>query len=141
MKVKHLLETKGNAVVTSGGDASIAKVGRLLSSNRIGAVVVVDEAGRAAGVFSERDLVRAVAERGASVLEEPVSAAMTQPVITGDRNTNVRDVMEMMTANKIRHLPVVDRDDRLVGIISIGDVVSATVARLELDRELLQAVA
>jgi CBS domain-containing protein len=138
MKIKHILETKGGAVVTSGIDASIAEVAQLIAKNRIGAVVVVDEAGRAAGVFSERDLVRVIAAQGAAALDEAVSTGMTHPVITSDRETNVRDVMEMMTSNKIRHLPVVDNDDTLVGIISIGDVVSATVARLELDRELLE---
>ncbi|HEV2557024.1 MAG TPA: CBS domain-containing protein [Microvirga sp.] len=130
MTVKHILKTKGRDVVTIEADQTLGAAARLLSEKRIGAVVVGNTFRPVLGILSERDIVRAVAARGAAALDEPVSRSMTEKVVTCSETAAVNEVMEIMTDGKFRHLPVVD-GGRLTGIISIGDVVKHRVAEIE----------
>jgi len=135
LKIKQILDAKGRAVVTIPGDALVSDVIRSLSENGIGVIVVVDEDKKIAGIVSERDIVRGLGNFGVGLLDSNVRKIMTSRVITGDTETAVADVMSLMTSNKIRHLPVVDADEHLEGLISIGDVVNALLARAQIDRE------
>ncbi|MBA2283240.1 MAG: CBS domain-containing protein [Actinomycetota bacterium] len=130
MLIEHLLATKGNEVVTVAADTTIAAVVAVLQEHGIGAIVVSDDdGGTVAGIVSERDIVRAVADRGGAALDEPVSALMTTDVVTCQPSARIEDLMAVMTEHRFRHLPVVD-DGRLVGIVSIGDVVKVRVSEL-----------
>jgi CBS domain-containing protein len=104
----------------------------LLAEKRIGAVLVLGADHRIVGILSERDIVRAIAERGAAALDEPVSRSMTRKVSTCTESETIATLMERMTEGKFRHLPVVDQG-RLVGIISIGDVVKHRLQEMERD--------
>ncbi len=130
MSVQHILAEKSGDVVTISPDRTLADAARLLAERRIGAVIVSEASRPVAGILSERDIVRAVAARGASALDEPVSRSMTEKVITCSCSAAVNEVMEIMTTGKFRHVPVMD-DGRLAGIISIGDVVKHRVAEIE----------
>ena len=127
MLVKHILGEKGREIIAISGDATLSEAARLLARKRIGAVVVRDETGALAGILSERDVVRAVADESVSALARPVSAYMTRAVATCCETDSVEDLMEMMTVGRCRHVPVMV-DDRLGGIISIGDVVKTRIA-------------
>ncbi len=133
MTVHAILESKGNKVVTVGLDASLSDAVRTLSERRIGAVLVMSE-GRLEGILSERDVVRVIGERGAAALDEPVRGVMTRKVMTCGRNETVGKIMERMTTGKFRHLPVVE-NDKVVGVISIGDVVNSRVREYEAEQE------
>ena len=134
MIVEHILAEKGHDVVTIEPKRTLAEKARLLDEKKIGAVVVSDANRPVLGIISERDIARAVARRGAAVLDEPVSKHMTAKVITCTRRSTVSHLMELMTNRRIRHLPVVD-GGRLTGIISIGDIVKHRVAELETEQE------
>ena len=130
MTVKAILSKKGSAVVTIAPAASLADAAKLLSSHRIGAVIVTDPEARVIGVLSERDIVRALADGGAAALDLRVEQAMTRRVVTTVESDTVGEIMERMTAGKFRHIPVVE-DDRLVGVVSIGDVVKYRLEEVE----------
>jgi len=122
MHARDILKNKGNRIVTANAEMSVADVSRMLHDNRIGAVLVLKADGRIAGIFSERDIVTGMAKHGAAVTEMSVGALMTREVMTCQPTDLIADIMAIMTARRIRHLPVVE-EDRLLGIISIGDVV------------------
>jgi len=130
MTVKAILSTKGNDVVTIEPNATLAQAAKLLAERRIGAVLVLGIENRVAGILSERDIVRALAERGAAVLSERVDQVMTRKVFSCSPTDTVAQLMEQMTAGKFRHVPVVDQA-RLTGIISIGDVVKYRLHEIE----------
>jgi CBS domain-containing protein len=130
MTVKEILSHKGVDVVTTDPHASIADAVKLLATRRIGAVVVTGADQRIVGILSERDIVRALADKGSSALDAPVAEVMTRKVDTCSLNQTVSELMEQMTAGKFRHVPVVDQG-RLAGIISIGDVVKSRVQEME----------
>jgi CBS domain-containing protein len=130
MTVKAILSRKGSAVVTIAPAASLADAAKLLSSHRIGAVIVTDLEGRVIGVLSERDIVRALADRGAAALDLGVEQTMTRRVVTTVEADTVGEIMERMTAGKFRHIPVVE-DGRLIGVVSIGDVVKYRLEEIE----------
>ena len=132
MTVSIILAAKGRDVVTIEPTARLAEAIRLLADKRIGATLVLGADHRIAGIISERDIVRVLAERGAAVLDEPVSRTMTRKVETCNENETVATIMERMTAGKFRHLPVVEQG-RLVGLVSIGDVVKHRVHEMERD--------
>jgi CBS domain-containing protein len=125
--VKNILGEKGREVISISSDATLSEATRLLARRRIGAIVVRDETGALAGILSERDVVRAVADESVTALARPVSAYMTRAVATCSENDTVEDLMEMMTMGRFRHLPVVD-NDVITGMISIGDVVKTRIA-------------
>jgi CBS domain-containing protein len=101
-----------------------------LAERRIGALVVQGADERVVGIISERDIVLALAEQGAGILDEPVSQFMTRRVVTCGLAETVASVMERMTSGKFRHVPVIE-DNRLVGIVSIGDVVKHRLGQIE----------
>ncbi len=130
MLIEHLLATKGRDVVTVTTGTTIADVVAALREHGIGAIVVSDDdATTVAGIISERDVVRAIADRGAAALDQPVRDVMTADVVTCEPKARIEDLMALMTDHRFRHLPVVD-DGRLVGIVSIGDVVKVRVGEL-----------
>ena len=130
MTVRGILSRKGRDVTTIAPTATLAEAVKLLAEHRIGAIVVTGADARVAGILSERDIVRVLAERGAHVLDENVAGVMTRKVVTCAEGDTVANLMERMTAHKFRHLPVVEQG-RLVGIVSIGDVVKQRVEEIE----------
>lgn len=133
--VATLLQGKGHDVLTVTPESSVAALVKLLAEKRIGAVPVVDDAGHVAGIVSERDVVRALAADSA-VLERRVGQLMTRDVKTCRLEDTISELMEIMTRGRFRHLPVVE-DGKLVGIISIGDVVKERVAEAQHEVEAL----
>jgi CBS domain-containing protein len=136
MTVRSILDSKGHDVLSVEPDAKLAAAVKILGGKRIGAVLVMSQ-GRIEGILSERDIVRVLSERGAGVLEEPVSAVMTRKVVSCRQSDTVAGIMEMMTLGKFRHLPVVE-DAKVVGLISIGDIVKRRVQEYESEQEALQ---
>ncbi len=138
MRVSEILKGKGDMVFTASPGDTIAEVAALLHARRVGAVVVTQGDREVAGIVSERDIVRAVAEEGAAALMRPVSACMTRDVIFAEPAETVDSLLERMTDRRIRHLPVCV-DHRLVGIISIGDLVKSKIAETVAEAEGLRA--
>jgi CBS domain-containing protein len=132
MTVSIILAAKGREVVSVEPNATLSSVVALLAERRIGAVLILGVDRRIAGIVSERDIVRALAERGAAALDEPVSRIMTRQVSTATEGETISSIMERMTAGKFRHIPVVDQG-RVIGIISIGDVVKHRLQEMEHD--------
>ena len=137
MIVEHILADKGHDVITTGPERTLLETARLLDEKRVRAVVVSDADHPVLGIISERDIARAVARRGAAALNEPVSQHMTAKVITCTRSCPVRDLMELMTHRRIRHVPVVE-DGRLNGVVSIGDIVKRRLSELEAEQRVLR---
>jgi len=137
MTVKTILSRKGNDVVTIEPGATLATAAKLLAERKIGAVMVTGIDNRVAGILSERDIVRALNELGAAMLNERVDRVMTRKVVTCTESETIASVMELMTAGKFRHLPVVDQG-RLVGIVSIGDVVKYRLHEIETESQALR---
>lgn len=136
MKVKSILAEKGSFVATISPDAMVTELCSLLTEHNIGAAVVSPDGSAVVGIASERDVVRAIADRGAEVLAAPVSALMTGVVAVCEPDNSTDDLMVTMTERRIRHLPVL-KDDALDGIVSIGDVVRITVAELQEEKATL----
>ncbi|WP_204045409.1 CBS domain-containing protein [Acrocarpospora phusangensis] len=134
MLIGTILQGKGADVVTVAPQATVAELLGVLAEKNIGAVVVSEDGVTIAGIVSERDVVRHLHQRGADVLGGPVSAIMTSEVRSCAPDANVEDLRQTMTNHRIRHVPVV-RDGRLVGIVSIGDVVKSAIEELESERE------
>jgi len=138
MTVRSILDEKGHDVFTIGPDETLNAAIRLLAEKRIGAVVVVRPDGGIGGILSERDIVRALAEGGAGALTKPISAFMTAKVQVCREESTVNDVMEVMTRVRFRHLPV-EKEGRLVGLVSIGDVVKRRIEDVEREAEDIKA--
>jgi len=130
MTVRAILDQKGYDVETIGPDATLRDALALLAEKRIGAVVVTEGDARVVGILSERDAVRVIGRDGPTRLEDPVSAVMTSKVVCADGNETVLEVMEHMTRGRFRHLPV-SQGGKLIGIISIGDVVKHRIGEME----------
>jgi CBS domain-containing protein len=128
MQVRHILHGKGRDVVAVSISATIQEAARLLTEKRIGALVVQDKNGTLTGIISERDLVQAIAKGGAAALTEQVGDHMTSGPETCIESDTVETVMEVMTRGRFRHVPVLDDNMRLCGMISIGDVVKTRIA-------------
>jgi CBS domain-containing protein len=127
MTVSAILATKGTEVATAQPDRTLGEIAKLLAEMRIGAILITAADGGLKGIISERDIVRAVAQKGGAALEDPVSQHMTAKVVTCVRSDPIADVMEEMTKGRFRHLPVVE-GGRIMGVISIGDVVKHRIA-------------
>lgn len=134
MRVSNLLATKGHEVATISQERSVSDALQMLKEHRIGALLVTGLNAPLAGIFSERDVVRALAESGAAALELRVADLMSSEVTTCEESTSVTDLMGLMTTKHIRHVPVVN-GDQLVGLVSIGDVVKARFDELEHDKQ------
>jgi CBS domain-containing protein len=124
--VKHILKTKGYDVYSTPMDATVFDAIKLMSDKGIGALLVI-ESGKLVGIFSERDYTRNVILKGRSSKETPVKEIMTAPVIYATPDEPIEECMAVMTAKRIRHLPVLE-DGKVVGVISIGDLVKAIIA-------------
>jgi len=135
MTVRAILDTKGHQIISVSPDSKLSAAVKILSERRIGAVMVMSGQ-TIEGILSERDVVRVLGERGAPALDEPVKSVMTAKVITCRQTDTVGAIMEVMTAGRFRHLPVVE-SERIVGLISIGDVVKWRVAEFEREQEAL----
>jgi CBS domain-containing protein len=138
MTIAAILRLKGSRVVQTLPDATIAEITHLLAEHRIGAVVVSCPRGELLGILSERDIVRALAEHGASALDMKAAALMTEQVTTATPRTTVIAATAMMTDGRFRHLPVLDQG-RLAGLVSIGDVVKARLSAQDTEVDLLKA--
>ena len=136
MTVRSILDSKGHDIQSVGPDVKLSAAIKLLGERKIGAVLVMND-GRVEGILSERDIVRVLGERGAKVLDEPVSAVMTRKVVSCRESDTVSGLMEMMTLGKFRHLPVIE-EGKVVGLISIGDVVKRRVHEYEAEQEALR---
>ena len=137
MTVKAILSRKGGDVVTIAPTANLTAAVQLLAARRIGAIIVTGPDNRVAGVLSERDIVRTLSERGPAALDENVGTVMTRKVTTCTEADTIAFIMERMTEGKFRHLPVVDQG-RLVGVISIGDVVKYRIEEVVHDADALR---
>jgi CBS domain-containing protein len=136
--VKNMLELKGRDVVTIGPEKTLLEVAGILNDRKIGAVVITGMEDRISGIFTERDLVRAIALNGVAVLDRAVKTIMTTTVQRGREDQTADDLMGIMTAGRFRHVPV-EKDGKLCGIISIGDVVKARIREVETEAEHIKA--
>jgi len=137
MTVARILKEKGRDVLTTQPHHTIKQAAELLAAKGVGALVVSDAAASVLGILSERDVLRAIGTQGAGALEDPVSRHMTARVTTIGEDATIDEVMETMTNGRFRHLPVVE-DGRVVGIVSIGDIVKRHVDALQGEREALR---
>ena len=138
MTVATILAGKGRDVLTTTADKTVAEAVQVLAERRIGALVVVEGGGRIAGIISERDIVRAIAATAGEALAQPIASIMTRNVVTCGEGETINEVMARMTRGRFRHLPV-STNGRLVGIISIGDVVKARIEEVEHEAEEMRA--
>jgi CBS domain-containing protein len=137
MNVKAILTAKGGDIICIEPNADLAAAVKLLSTHRIGAVLIRGAGGRLAGILSERDIVRAIAEQGAAALTLTVSQVMTRNVATCGEDDSIASIMERMTTGKFRHMPVVAKGE-LIGLVSIGDVVKQRVGEIEQESEAMR---
>ena len=130
MFVKNILLGRRGNVVTIEPTADLAAAVKRLAERRIGALVILGADHRIAGILSERDIVRVLAELGPAALHEPVGQVMTRDVKTCSEDDTVESLMGRMTTGRFRHMPVVEQG-KLVGIVSVGDVVKNRVEEIE----------
>ncbi len=138
MLIAHVIKEKGAGVHTIAAETSLEDAARQLHERRVGALVVLDADASIVGVLSERDIIRELARRGAAALEDTVGAVMTRGVIVAGLDESIDDGLSRMTDRRVRHLPVVD-GARLVGIVSIGDLVKHRIAKAEAEAAAMQA--
>jgi CBS domain-containing protein len=136
MRISDILRVKGDRVVTVQPTANVTELLTLLAEHKIGAVIVSADGAHVEGIVSERDIVRALADRGATVLTEPVTNIHTSQVRSVPPEAPIGDVERLMTDNRFRHVPVVE-DGTLRGVVSIGDVVKNRIDELEAERSSL----
>ena len=136
MTIAAILASKGHEVATISAEEPVRSVVETLGERRIGALPVV-EGDRVAGIISERDVIYCLRDHGSEVLDWPVSKVMTAPAITADPETEVLSVLALMTERRIRHLPVVE-GGRLIGIVSIGDLVKFRMDRIEAEADAMR---
>ena len=128
MNAATILKFKGSGVVTTNANKSLLNIAKMLAEHGIGCIVIVGDDDKIEGIVSERDLMRAIGRGGSEVLKEPVSDFMTKIVVTAREADTTNRLMSEMTMRRFRHMPVVERD-RLIGVISIGDLVKTQIAR------------
>ncbi len=136
MKLSSILTHKDSHVVTITPQATIAQLVALLAEHRIGAVVVSPDGRSIDGIVSERDVVRAL-RNSESIMHDTVASIMTSQVYCAPPDADVDQIMHVMTDRRVRHIPMIDDDGGLVGIVSIGDVVKSRLSELEGEREAL----
>ena len=132
MNVATILKQKGGGVFTTTTDKSLLDIAKLLVQHGTGCIVIVGDDDKISGIVSERDLMRAISQHGAKVLKEPVSNFMTKTVVTAREADTINQLMSEMTARRFRHMPVVE-SERLVGLVSIGDLVKIQIAEIEME--------
>ena len=132
MNVAAILKLKGRDVLTAAPSTKLLDIARLLGEHKIGCIVIVNDDGNVAGIVSERDIVQELARAGTSVMDEPVEVCMTKSVVSCREADTTDQLMGEMTAHRFRHMPVIERG-RLVGLVSIGDVVRMRIAEAEME--------
>lgn len=137
MQLEIVLQHKNPGVETIRPDDTVGHLVRRLADLRIGALVVSSDGSTVSGIVSERDVVRHLADEGAAVLDGPVSAIMTTSVQCAPPNATTADLMGLMTESRIRHVPVLDEAEAMIGIVSIGDVVKSRLGELQEERDAL----
>ena len=137
MFVDTILRKKGDTVIAVEPHCLISAAARILHDNRIGAALVRNKAGKILGILSERDIVSGLAGHGDACLTMTAAKLMTSPVVTCAPTDSIDHIMELMTERRVRHLPVVDKG-KLVGIVSIGDVVKQRISEIENESEALR---
>jgi CBS domain-containing protein len=137
MSVASILKVKGGNVVTASAETTVREVAGLLGEHRIGAVLITGPGGAIEGIVSERDIVAGVAKSGADVLGRPAGEIMTRDVHVCDPDDSIYEIMNVMTEQRIRHLPVVV-EGKLGGIVSIGDVVKQRIAEVEFEADAMK---
>jgi len=135
MNVGSILARKGREIATADASISLRAAARMMSERNIGSLVLVDGDGELAGIISERDIVRAMADAGEAAAALPVSRFMTADVCTCSPETLTGELMQLMTERRFRHLPVVDGEGRMIGIVSIGDVVLQRMKEMAFEAE------
>ena len=138
MNVATILREKGRNIVSESPATPIRDIVKRLADEKIGALLVLGPGGELAGIVSERDVIREIARQGDGCLDEAVSTIMTSNVVTCTEHDSVAAVMGVMTAGRFRHMPVTE-NDRLVGIVSIGDVVKNHIAEVEMEASALKS--
>jgi CBS domain-containing protein len=136
--VKAILDLKGRNVISASPNMTVAEAAKIISEKRIGAIVIVGMENRISGIFTERDVVHAIAKSGKDCLDQPVASVMTSKVYRCSEETTVNELMELMTRHRFRHVPV-EANGKLAGIISIGDVVKTRIAQVEQEAEQIKA--
>ena len=140
MLVYQILKSKSDdVVVTVKSGSLVAEAAKILSDRKIGTVVISQTGKDAKGILSERDIVRAIANRGASCLMDKVDTYMTSKLVTCSRDESAGNVLKMMTEGRFRHMPVVEAGD-MVGLITIGDVVKARLSELAMEKDALEGM-
>ena len=137
MTIREILRDKGDQVVTISRNRTILDAMRLLMQHRIGALIVAERE-EVMGIITERDVLRLGAESPDALVDTPVRDVMTTDLVVGVPDDGIDYVMEIMTRNRIRHLPIMD-GDTLAGIVSIGDVVNACRSSVEAENRYLRA--
>ena len=140
MLVHQILNSKSSdAVVTVAPGTLVSDAVAVLAERKIGTVVVSKDGTTADGILSERDIVRVLAKQGGAMLAQPVDAFMTKKLITCTREESADSVLQQMTDGRFRHMPVVE-DGKLIGLITLGDVVKARLAQLAMEKDALQGM-
>lgn len=140
MQVHQILKSKlVPGVATVAPATTVSQAAAELAARRIGSLVVSPDGAEATGILSERDIVREIGRRGASVLSEPVSAIMTCEIQTCGLEETADEVLSRMTEGRFRHMPVVEKG-RMVALISIGDVVKARLSELSMEKDALEGM-
>jgi CBS domain-containing protein len=139
MKIREILHRKGHEVVTIEPHRTLSEALRLLVNQGIGSLVVTEDGGDDAvqGILTERDILRLVDRDPGVLVRDSVGAVMTRDVIVAEADDDVAYLMEVMTRNRIRHLPVME-EGRLVGMVSIGDVVNTLRRDVEAENRYLR---
>lgn len=136
MTLSVILAHKGGGAITASPDTTLREIAKTLSDKGIGAVLITNEARKLLGIVSERDIVRAIARRGADVLDEKVTGHMTERVVTATAETSVVEAMSFMTSGRFRHVPVI-KDGTVDGLVSIGDLVKHRLSEMESENKAL----
>ncbi|MCB1360620.1 MAG: CBS domain-containing protein [Rhodobacter sp.] len=136
MIVSQILKTKGTGIVTIAPGSTLREVVELLSTRRIGAVVVSTDGKTARGIVSERDIVRELGRVGPTCLDQTVDKIMTRAIYSCAPGDTTLSVLETMTTRRFRHMPVME-DNEMIGFISIGDVVAARLSELQAEKDAL----
>jgi len=139
MTIAAVLRQKGNAAISVTPETPVVEIARIMAARRIGAVLIVTSTGQVAGILSERDIVKAVADRRNGIRCLAAEELMTREVIMIGPDTPVEAALEIMDQGYFRHLPVCDTDGALLGIVSIRDLVKFRFAKQEHDVEALKA--
>jgi CBS domain-containing protein len=131
MTIASILKTKGTQVVSVAPHDDIGSVSRTLAQHRIGAALVRDMAGDVLGIVSERDIVRALATHGEDTPGRTAAQLMTRVLHTATPRMRIGEALALMTDRRVRHLPVMEEDGSLCGLVSIGDLVKARIEEAE----------